>query len=89
MNIPVFGTKKTLKALRSLGFDIETKKGKGSHVIAKHPSKRPQDLTIQRPFITIPNRKEFFTSARAGFVKQAMLFGFTREEVLEALFGKK
>lgn len=89
MNIPVFGTKSATKALLKLGFNIDTKKGKGSHSIAKHPSRKPKDLKIQRPFITIPNKKEFYIPSRHGFIKQIMAFGFTKEEVMEALFGRK
>jgi len=88
MNIPVFGTKTAKKALLKLGFSIDEKMGKGSHAIAKHPLKKPTDLSIQRPFITIPNKKEYYMPTRHGFIKQVMLFGFSKEEVMEALFGK-
>lgn len=87
MNIPVFGTKVAKKALQKLGFTIDTKMGKGSHFIAKHPSRRPVDTSIQRPFLTIPNRKEYSPPTRHGFIKQVGMFGFTKDEVLEALFG--
>lgn len=89
MNIPVFGTKTAKKALLRLGFTIDEKMGKGSHSVARHPEKKPNDLTIQRPFITIPNKKEYYLPTRHGFVKQVMMFGFTKEKILEALFGKK
>ncbi len=88
MNIPVFGTKTAKKALLKLGFIIDEKMGKGSHSIAKHPSRKPTDITVQRPFITIPNKREYYVPARNGFIKQVMLFGFSKDEVWEALFGK-
>lgn len=88
-NIPVFGKKQAERALTILGFEIYEDRGKGSHGLAKHPTKKP---TPDRPFrnITIPHYKTYDDPGlRSDFVKQIMSFGFTREQVLTALRGKK
>lgn len=88
MDIPVFGTKKLVRALFKLGFVIDEKRGKGSHIIATHTIRKQLDTRL-RPFITIPQRKEFYPPSRNSLVKEIMTFGFSKEEVLETLFGKK
>lgn len=88
-DIPVFGEKEAKKGLSLLGFEIDEKRGKGGHSLAKHPQKSPTP-SRQRPFITVPKRKEFGDPRfRADFVKEITAFGFTKEEAIEALRGKR
>lgn len=88
-SIPVFGKKHIFKGLPWLGFEIDESKGKGSHAKATHPTKKP-DPQRQRPYIIIPNRDEFGDPGfRKDFIKEVCAFGFTEEEVVLVLRGKK
>ena len=87
--IPVFGERGAKKGLEDLGFKIDEKRGKGGHALAKHPQKSPTP-SRQRPFITIPKRKEYGDPRfRADFIKEVSAFGFAKPEVIKALKGKK
>ena len=88
-DIPSLGERQAKKALRLLGFDIDETRGKGSHSLAEHPKRKPSPLR-QRPFIVIPHRKEFGNrSFRKDFIKEIIAFGFSKEEVIKALRGKR
>ena len=87
-NIPLFGRKQAEKALRILGFDIYDDRGKGSHGLAKHPTRK---LHPGRPLpnITIPHYKTYEDpDLRSDFIKEIMQFGFTKDQILISLKGK-
>lgn len=87
--IPVFGRKHAEKALRILGFEIFQDRGKGGHGLAKHPTRKP-DPERQIANITIPHTKTYDDpDLRSDFVKEVMAFGFTKEQVVQALQGRK
>ena len=88
-SIPVFGEKEAKKGLQKLGFSIDESKGKGGHAKAFHRTRKPNPIR-QRPFIIIPKRREFGDPGfRSDFLKEVIAFGFTKEEVIWALQGKK
>lgn len=87
--VPPFGQREAIQALKLLGFTVTTTGGKGSHAKAKHSTKIPSKDTYQRPLLTIPHRREFGSIARKAFIKQVTAFGFTPDEVVQALHGKK
>lgn len=62
-------------ACRKLGLLVETKHGKGSHVLVKHASEA-RKLTIQYELYKVINQKIF------GKLKQ---WGFSEEQIFEAL----
>ena len=87
--IPVFGRRQAEKALKILGFVVYQDKGKGGHGLAKHPDRKP-DPQRQIANITIPHTKTYDDpNLRGDFVKEVMAFGFTREQVILALNGRK
>jgi len=63
------------KACKKLGLVIETKSGKGSHVLVKHP-KFEYKYTIQRNLHKFINIKIF---------KKLLEWGFDEEEIWDAL----
>lgn len=82
--LPVFGCRELTGACKDLGFNIDYQSGKGGHALAKHPTKNPTN--DQRPFITIKGDKEYGDpNFRSSLVNQIVAFGFTREEVIEAI----
>lgn len=90
-SIPVFGRREAEKALKILGFDIYEDRGKGGHGLAKHPLRKPDPLR-QIANITIPHVKGKSydnPDLRNDFVKEIMAFGFSKDEVLLALRGRK
>ncbi len=90
-SIPVFGRKQAEKGLKILGFEIYEDRGKGGHGLAKHPTRKPDPLR-QIANITIPHTKNKAfddPNLRSDFVKEVMAFGFTKEQVIAALTGKK
>lgn len=88
-NIPVFGRKQAERGLKILGFDIYDDRGKGSHGLAKHPTRKP-DPNRSIANITIPHYKTYDDpDLRNDFIKEIMCFGFTREQVLTAIRGKR
>jgi len=88
-SIPTFGERQAKKGLKLLGFEIFDDRGKGGHSLAKHPTRIP-DPARQRANIAIPHRKDFGDPRfRNDFIKEVMAFGFSREDVLFALKGKK
>jgi predicted RNA binding protein YcfA (HicA-like mRNA interferase family) len=85
--IPVFGSAVLEKALKLLGFVIYTDRGKGGHTLAKHPKLKPN--LPQAPYITIRSMKEYGSADfRAILVREIVAFGFTRNQVINALNGK-
>lgn len=88
-NTPVFGKKQAERALKILGFNIYDDRGKGSHGLAKHPTRKPNP---GRPIsnITIPHYKTYDDpDLRSDFIKEISHFGFTKDQILSALRGKK
>ncbi|OGM31653.1 hypothetical protein A2803_04460 [Candidatus Woesebacteria bacterium RIFCSPHIGHO2_01_FULL_44_21] len=86
--IPVFGSPELKTALSELGFTIDETRGKGGHSLAKHPSKKPSGG--QAPYITIRGLKEYSDpNFRSMIVNQVRQFGFTRDEIINALSGRK
>jgi len=85
--MPVFGYGIARAGLIALGFIIDTKRGKGDHDLAMHPTRKPYHER-QRPFITVPHWKEYGSpDFRSDFIREIMAFGFTRDEVISALNG--
>lgn len=86
--LPVFGCDELKKCLVILGFTIDENRGKGGHALAKHETKKP--VEGQAPYITVRGLKEY---ADAGFrsmiVNEIIRFGFTRDEIIDALSGKR
>jgi len=64
-----------IRASRKLGLQVETKHGKGSHVLVKHPTNGTK-YTVQHDLHRVLNIKIF------NKLKQ---WGFTDEQVFEAL----
>lgn len=64
-----------IKACAKLGLTVETKHGKGSHVLIKHP-KTEHKYTIQRDLHKFINMKIF---------KKMLEWGFEEENIWEAL----
>lgn len=64
-----------IKACRKLGLIIETKSGKGSHVLATHPHTQHK-YTIQYSLHKFINLKIF---------KKMLEWGFTEDQIWEAL----
>jgi hypothetical protein len=86
--IPVYGCEELKRCLIVLGFTIDESLGKGGHALAKHPTKKPTHG--QAPYITIRGLKEYADpNFRSTIVKQIVCFGFTRDEVIEALNRSK
>lgn len=82
--LPVFGSRALEGACRDLGFDIDYQSGKGGHALAKHPTRNPSHG--QRPFITIKGDREYGDpNFRSMLVREIMAFGYTRDEVIEAI----
>lgn len=67
--------KQWIKACYKLGLRIETKFGKGSHVLVKHPETEHK-YTIQKNLHKFINMKIF---------KKMMEWGFNEEDIWEAL----
>lgn len=87
--IPTFGDRELTKACVLLGFDIFEDRGKGGHVLAKHPTRKPINPR-QYPHITIQRGREYCTlDYRQTIIKELMQFGFTKEQVINALKGKR
>lgn len=85
--LPVFGYQEALKAVQILGFVVDFGRGKGSHSLAEHPTRKPI-VVRQRPCITIPHWKEYSDpNFRSKFVNEIRAFGFTKNEVIDALNG--
>lgn len=85
--IPVFGEKRFTKALKKLGFQIYTDRGKGGHKLAKHTTRIP-DPSRQRANITIPHTKNNMYEDhgfRKALCDEVCAFGFTKEEFLKAI----
>lgn len=83
-NIPVFGAKCFTKVLISFGFDIDYKRGKGGHALAKHPTINP--YPNQRPFIIIKGDKEYRDPFfRSELIKQIKSYGFDRDEIIKRI----
>lgn len=87
--IPVFGRRHFKKGLSKLGFEIYTKYGKGSHEIAKHPTRKPNpDRQIRN--VTIPHTRSGTYDdprLRKQCVDEVCAFGFTEDEVMNAIKG--
>lgn len=82
--LPLFGSQELIKALKKLGFEIDESRGKGGHYLAKHPEIKPGHG--QRPFITIRGMKEYGDPGfRSKVINEIRAFGFSREEIIEAL----
>jgi predicted RNA binding protein YcfA (HicA-like mRNA interferase family) len=64
-----------VRASRKLGLTANSKSGKGSHLLIKHPSDS-RKYTIQRHLHKAINRKIF---------KKLLEWGFTDEQIWEAL----
>lgn len=64
-----------IRACRNLGLQVETRRGKGSHVLVKHP-RNGMKYTVQSDLHKIINIKIF------NKLKQ---WGFTEEQIFEAL----
>ncbi len=87
--IPTFGDRELTKACKLLGFIICEDRGKGGHILAKHPSRKPL-VPRQYPHITIQRANEYRTlDYRQALIREIMAFGFTKEQVILALKGKK
>jgi len=67
--------KQWIKACRKLGLQIESKSGKGSHVLIKHPS-IGHKYTLQKSLHKFINIKIF---------KKLLEWGFEEEEIWSAL----
>lgn len=82
--LPVFGCEELKKCLQKLGFIIDESRGKGAHALTIHPTKRPTGG--QAPYITIRGLKEYGDPGfRSRVVNEIRQFGFTRDEIIEAL----
>lgn len=89
MTVPVFGEKEAKKGLPKLGFQIDETRGKGGHALASHPTRKPNPPR-ERPFVTIPSWKEYGDpNFRKKFIKEIEAFGFSEEQVIRALKGRK
>lgn len=87
--IPTFGDKELTKACILLGFIIFEDRGKGGHKLAKHPTRKPV-TPRQYPHITIQGGREYRTlDYRQAIIREIMQFNFTKEQVINALKGKK
>lgn len=85
---PTFGCKELERALNILGFELYTDRGKGGHKLAKHPTRITTEG--QAPFITVRALKEYGDIAfRKTIIKEIKKFGYSEEEILLALRGKK
>lgn len=67
--------KQWIKACKKLGLEVETRSGKGSHILVKHPSTEHK-YTIQKGLHKFINIKIF---------KKLLEWGFGEEEIWEAL----
>ena len=86
---PVFGDKELEKACKLLGFIVFDNRGKGGHKLAKHPNRQPKSPR-QYPHITIQRAKEYCTNDyRKKLIKEIMDFGFSEEQVIAAIKGKR
>lgn len=82
--LPVYGCDALKCALKSLGFEIDESRGKGGHSLGKHPTKT--NGSKFRPFVTIKGDREYGDpNFRGAIVREIMAFGFTREEVINAI----
>lgn len=89
--LPVFGRVKFERALKTLGFEILYDRGKGGHALAKHPTRKPNP-SQQIANITIPHTKSKNYDdprLRKEIVNVIKSYGFSEEEFLAALKGKK
>lgn len=64
-----------VKACRRLGLDVDSKRGKGSHILVTNP-KSGKKFTIQKQLYNIANLKIY---------KQLLEWGFTEDEINDAL----
>jgi hypothetical protein len=88
-DIPVFGNKEIIQACNWLGFEIQTNRGKGGHMLAFHPVRKPLD-NRKYPHITIITAKEICTiQFRMAIIKNFENFGFSRKLIVLALKGNK
>ncbi len=84
--LPVFGCEEFKAALVSLGFEVDESRGKGGHAIAKHPTLKP--IEGQAPYITVRGLKEYADPGfRSALVNEVRKFGFSRDQVIDALSG--
>ena len=78
--LPVFGRKAFTATLLELGFEIIKGLGKGSHTLAKHPTRKPDHN--QRPFVVIKQDKTYQDSYfRSTLIREVCAFGFQKEFV--------
>lgn len=64
-----------IRACQKLGLIVDTRHGKGSHVLIKHPQKGIK-YTLQQDLHKIVNQK---------ILKKLLEWGFSEQEVFEAL----
>ena len=85
--IPVFGERHLKKGLKKLGFEIFENRGKGGHMLAKHPTLKPNpDRPIRN--VTIPHTKSGMYDdprLRGDIIKEICAFGFTQDEAIKAI----
>lgn len=85
--IPVFGCVELKRALKDLGFSIDETRGKGDHDLGFHPTLKP--VQGQKPFITIPNWKEYADpNFRGQIVTEIFRFGISKQDIIDALQGR-
>ena len=64
-----------IRACRKLGLEVDTRHGKGSHVLVKHP-RDGRKYTIQRDLHRVINLK---------ILKKLVEWGFSEKDVFEAI----
>lgn len=78
-----FGTLQLCKALENLGFTPQKQNGT-SHQKYFVPKDKNVPKSV-RPFITVVHgRKQYFPPICAGYLRQIEIFGFSKDEIVQA-----